>query len=264
MDKRFNEMGVENELATILSHYSPQFIYDIMNDQINRIKTSNIPLTSPPNVVAAWEANFRAISAQYGSEESPQIKETREETYNTIIDIICNAFNLNYTISNTDPYTSALILYDFFICNLNQNIIQFFSRFIYNERDSLYESLGLSELKKNKDSSTLYAKRMYKDIRLAVMIANITKILNQICNGMEFDFYTFASVCVSPDYMDQLINLISEKGNFFAEVVVPIINSNLAEYVTGIRLAIQEIATSSDQVIYSVESEGEEDVGTSE
>lgn len=259
MDKRFNEMGVENELATILSHYSPQFIYDIMNDQISRIKSSNIPLTTPPNVVAAWETNFKAISDQYGSEESSQIKETREETYSAIINIICSAFNLNFTVADVDSYSSALILYDFFICNLNQNIILFFSRFIYNERASLYESLNLSEMKKSKDSSTLYAKRMYKDIRLAVMIANITKILNQICNGMEFNFFTFASVCTGAEYLNELTSLISEKGNFFTEIIVPIIYSNLAEYVTGIRLAIQEIATSSDQVIYSVESEGDEE-----
>lgn len=259
MDKHYNEMGISTELSSVLSHYDSRFIYDIVNDQINKIKSSNISLSKPSNIVAAWEANFNAMREIYGSEDATQIMEVRKESYDEIIDIICQAFNLNFTIEDINSFRTALILYDFFICNINVNIINFFSKFIYNERASLYDSLSLFEMKKNKDSSTLYAKRMYKDIKLAVIIANINKILNEICNSMEFDFYTFVSTVVDENYKNELMRLVSEKGNFFTEIIVPIINNNLAEYVTGIRLTIQELAISYDQIIYSVESEKDDD-----
>ena len=252
MDPRYHELGTENELAIILSHYNSNFVYDIVHDQIERNKANNISIATPPNVVAAWEQNFKAIMDQYGAEGSVKIQEVRQETYNEIIEIICNAFNLNFSIADIDIYSAAYNLYDFFVCNLQKNVTQFFAKYIYKERTSIYESMGLSEMKKNKDSSTIYGKRMYKDIKLAVINANITKILYNICNGMEFDFSSIINTVIDDKNMSRyILNIVSDKGNFFQQTMVTMVNMNLAEYITGIRLSIQELAISHDQIIYS-------------
>lgn len=252
MDHHYQDFGTENELATILSHYSSNFVYDIVNEHINKIKTGSVNMiATPPNVVAAWEQNFKAIMDQYGAEGATKIKEVREATYREIIEIICNAYNLDFTIADVDIYSAAYALYDFFVCNISTYITRFYSTFIYKERVSIYDGMGLSELKKNKDSSTIYGKRMYKDIKIAVITANITKVITNINSGMEFDFPTFISLTVTDRNLSRyILSLVSDKGNFFHDTVVPTFNGNMAEYITNIRFAIQENASAHDMIIY--------------
>ena len=260
MDPRYQEMATENELAVILSHYNSDFVYSIVYDQINRTLAGNTTnISAPPNVVGAWEQNFKAIIDQYGAEGATQIQEVRSETYHEIIDIICEQFNLQFTIADIDIYTAAYTLYEYFVCNIMTNIISFFAHYIYKERTSIYEGMGLSELKKNKDSSTIYGKRMYKDIKLAVINANITRIIDNICKGMEFDFSSIITASIDDKAMVKyMLNTISDKGNFFQDYIIKMVNINLAEYVTGIRFALQEYAISHDQIIYTNASQAAE------
>lgn len=252
MDKRFYEMGTEQELSAILSHYDSNFVYDTINFQVNRVKNTAYNLTPIPNIVAAWEANFKAIIDQYGSEAMTQIQEVRQETYNEIIRIICSAYNLNFTIDDVDPYAAAYTLYDVFVCNMSNNIVKFFSSYIYKERSAIYDSMGLAEYKKNKDSSTIYGKRMYKDIKLAVINANIIKVIDNICGSMEFDYLTFITTSVDNiDIANYILTITSDQGGFFEQNVIHMIKANYAEYVTCIRFTIQEIAASFEQTSYN-------------
>lgn len=251
MDPRYQEMGTENELAIVLSHYESDYVYDIVKSQIQSTANSSF-IAPPPNVVGAWEQNFKAIMDQYGAEGSTKIQEVRQETYREIIDIICESYGLNFTISDVDMYSAAYALYDFFVCNLPGNIINFFAKYIYKERTAIYDNMGLSEMKKNKDSSTVYGKRMYKDIKIAVINANITKVLDNICVAMEFDFPTIISVMTDDrNLIKYILSIVSDNGDFYGNVMIPIVKTYLADYVTGIRLKIQELAISHDQVIYN-------------
>ena len=55
MDPRYQEMGTENELAIVLSHYDSRFVYDIVNDQIQRNREGGAAvIATPPNVVAPY------------------------------------------------------------------------------------------------------------------------------------------------------------------------------------------------------------------
>lgn len=254
MDPRYQDFGTENELAVILSHYNSNFVCDIVNDQISRIRSgSSMMISTPPNVVAAWEQNFKAILDQYGAENATKIQEVRYETYKEIIDIICQSYNLNFTIADIDIYSAAYTLYDFFVCRLTNYITKFYSTYVYKERSSIYESMGLSEMKKNKDSSTIYGKRMYKDIKIAVITANITRIIENINSASEFDFTTFISIVLNDDrtLCKYLLSLVSDNGNFFYDIIIPTFNNNIAEYITGIRFGIQDYASSHDMVQYN-------------
>lgn len=264
MDPRYQEMGTQNELAVVLSHYSSDFVYSIVQNQIDQtISGITTTINTPPNVVSAWEQNFRAIIDTYGAENLAQIQEVRIETYREIIDIICNAFDLNFTQDDVDLYTAAYSLYEHFVCKLPANIIHFFSRYIYKERVSIYESMGLSDMKKNKDSSTIYGKRMYKDIKLAVINANITKIINNICSSMEFDFATVVTGSIDDKAMSKyILGIVSDKGNFFQQTIIRMVNTNLPEYVTGVRFGLQDFAISHDQIIYTNAAQASEEPET--
>lgn len=243
----------ENELSEVLSHYNSEFVFSIVDEAMKK-RFLTVPLTAVPNVVGAWEQNFKAIIATYGSESYDEVMRVRNDTYDEIIEMICKEFRLNFTIDDSiDKFSAAFHLYNLFVCNFSENLIEFFANFIYKERSSLYESLGLAELKKNKDSSTIYGKKIFKDIKIAIINANIDMVITQIC-AMDIPFYSIISlICGNNSELKKYyLSIISADTDFFAKAYVPSMNSEIRpELITGIRFRLQDIAAAHDQTIAS-------------
>lgn len=245
----------ENELSQVLANYSSEFIISIVEEAMKR-RFAQVPIIPSPNVVGAWEQNFKAIRAEYGSDSTQEVARVREETYREIIDMICKEFNLSFTIDDTvDLYTAAFHLYDVFVCNFIENMTSFFANFIYKERSELYDSLGLADLKKNKDSSTIYSKKAYKDIKLVVINANIDMVINNICNlDISFDDvlrYVFGN---NSDMLRYISTIVSDNANFFADYYKPIIVGDIrAEVATSIRFKLHNLAAAHDQTVSNTE-----------
>lgn len=240
-------VATENELAVVLSHYSDQFVFTVIKDAIE-YRFERVPIVGLPNVVAAWEQNFKAIVAQYGNIE--EVNRVRNETYRQIIDIICKEFGLEFTIDDSiDLYSAAYHLYDFLVSNFTNNMVTLFANFIYKERANLYESLNLSNLKKNRDSSTIYGKKIYKDIKLAVINANIDMVISEVC-AMDMPLYNIISIVYgnNSELKRYLISIISAGPDFFNKAYVSVLNSDIRpDMITNIRFKLQEIAMSHDQ-----------------
>lgn len=244
-------IATENELAEVLSHYSSEFVFSIIDKSMsNRFLT--VPSVTIPNVVGAWEQNFKAIIAQYGSDSTMEVARVRSETYREIIDAICKEFNLNFTIDDSvDLYSAAYQLYDLFVCNFAESLTTFFANFIYRERSSLYDSLGLADMKKNKDSSTIYGKKIYKDIKLAIINANIDMVIREVC-AMEFPFHAIISlICGNTSELKKyILTIVSADNTFFQNAYVTALNSDIrAELITAIRIKLQKLALSHEQIV---------------
>ena len=246
----------ESELAEVLSHYDSEFVYNIVDEAL-KSRFQCVPVTPIPNVVAGWESNFKAIIANYGNMEAhAQVINVRNETYREIIDTICKEFNLNFTIDDSvDLYSSAYHLYDFFVSNFSNNMISLFANFIYKERSSLYDILNLSEMKKNKDGSTIYGKKIYKDVKLAVINANIDTVIKAVCDT-DIPFHSIISLICgnNSELKTYFLSIVSANQDFLNTAYVPVLNSDIqAEIITGIRFKLQQIAISHDQAMTSSE-----------
>lgn len=248
-------VNTENELAEVLSHYNSEFIFSIVNEAM-KSRFLSVPIAAVPNVVGAWEQNFKAIIAKYGDESREQVLQVRNDTYDEIIEMICKEFGLNFTIDDSiDKYSAAFHLYNLLVCNFIDSLTTFFANFIYKERNSLYESLGLAELKKNKDSSTIYGKKVYKDIKLAIINANIDMVISQICS-MDIPFYSIISgVCGNNSELKKyFLSIISENERFFEKAYIPVMNSDIRpDIITSIRFKLQELIMAHDQALTSSE-----------
>lgn len=240
----------ENELAEVLSHYSSEFIFSII-DQGMKNRFNGVPIASIPNAVAAWEQNFKAIIEYYGETSKEEVIRVRDETYREIIDCICKEFNLNFTIDDSvDLYSAAYHLYDLFISNFSSSMTTFFANFIYKERSNLYDSLGLAEMKKNKDSSTLYGKKLYKDAKLAIINANIDIVIKEIVE-MDIPFHLVINhIYGNTELKKYILSIVSSNDDFFRTAYVPILNSDIRpDVITAIRFKLQELALSHDQIV---------------
>ena len=121
-----------NQLTEVLSHYDTNFVMSVVDNGIASRYNPNAVL-SQPNIVAAWEQNFKQMLSEFAElpDAKARITSVRDETYREIITRICREFNLNFTIDeDVDLYSAAFYLYDFFVANFNTNLITFFYNYI--------------------------------------------------------------------------------------------------------------------------------------
>lgn len=245
----------ESELAEVLSHYNSDFVFSII-DQCLKYRFMNVPVTQYPNVVAGWEQNFKAIIAQYGDSSREEVMRVRNETYSEIIDTICKEFDMNFTIDDTvDLYSAAYHMYELMVSNFTDNMVTFFANFIYKERSYIYDSLNLAEMKKNKDSSTIYGKKIYKDIKLAVINANIDAVITGVCS-MDIPYHLIISTIFgnNSDKKKFIMAITAGGADFFQTAYVRVLNSDIrADIITAIRFKLQEIAMIHDQATTDIE-----------
>ena len=234
----------ENELSVILASFETQFIYSVIQDNLNAKYSTNFIGVERPNVVRSFEDSFKNLFNTYPMDHE-NIKYTRQVTYEEIIDILCQSYNLSKTQSENnllDKFALAYYMYDLLISNFSKNIINFYTRYIIQEKNAIYSYFNLDALKKNKDSSTIYGRKTYKDPKLAIINANLLSILD---NMQAFDI-SFENICsfVYPDksIVDLICQNISPTIDFYKTYYCEIVrNPDIKPlFITSIRLEIQK------------------------
>lgn len=237
----------EGNISEILSHFNPQYIFNIIEKTIESNNSgSPIPYQiQNPNVVASFEQYFKYLFGRY-PESQQEINDTRLDTYRNVIHVLCNHFKLSLLSDNVVPidyYSLAYYMYDIFVANYNLYIINFFVRFIFNEREMLFDSLNIGDYKKNKDSATVYGKKMcVEEPKLGLIIANLNMVLDNIIS-FDFDFHTIISMISNPKIADYVCTYIGPVEDFYKESYTTMITNpeSNAIVVTSIRLGLQNM-----------------------
>ena len=236
------EISNEFNITELLSHFDSNYIFDIINDKLDSIDYSSV--LNEPNVVISFEENFKIMNDQYPG-DSHNIREIRNQVYSDIIGLLCKRFNLQFNEAddNIDRYTAAYYLYDFLVCNRNNYMVNFFTSFIINNKESLCRFLNLDEYRKAKDSAAAYGKRIYDDQKYGVISANMPKVINHIATLDISLLNVFQSTYTSPEVIAFLDNAIADRGNFFKNFYCDIFNQPeiMPIVITNIRLALQKI-----------------------
>jgi hypothetical protein len=232
----------EYNISEILAHFGSEYAMHALEDKLEHIDYTSTLIE--PNFVSAYENNFKLMEEEYPG-DSQNIKSVRDEVYREIIRLLCDKFNLSFnTIDDTiDVYTAAYYLYDFLVCNRNNIMVNFFTAFIINNKDTVFSILNPDEIKKNKDSSSAYGKRVYADPKYIAISANIPKIINHISTFDIALSNIFQSVYVNYKIVQFLDNAFADKGNFFRDYYCTAVNNiEIAPIIiTNIRLALQRL-----------------------
>lgn len=237
------QINNEYNVTKLLAHFDSNYILDILQDKLENISFASSLIES--NIIGAFESNFKAMNDQF-SGDSQNIRNIREQVYIDIIRILTEKFNLEFNTvdPNIDLYTAAYYLYDFLICNRNNILINFFTAFIVNNKDSLYDALNLEEYKKNKDSASAYGKHIYKDNqKYTIISANMSSVINYISTLDITLLNIFQSTYKDRNLVLFLDNAFADKGNFFKDYYCSILNNpmELPIIITNIRLALQSL-----------------------
>ena len=230
----------EGEIAEILSEFNTNYIMYVIDSSIKNRFAYN-PIVKNPNIINSYELNFKGMLSEFPN-DSDNIMSIRQETYLTIIDKICNEFNVQYVGNQPDCYILAYNLYDLFVSGYSRNIINFFSNYIYKYCNEIYNNMGLDKYKKNKDSTTNYIRKIYGNNAkyIDIVIARIREVIYYI-SGFDIDFYTFLSFNYSKEICDFLYSNIAPMGNIFKDEFCKVVDN--PAILTEIRIKLQSILT---------------------
>ena len=238
----------ESEVAEILSHFNSEYILNVIRDNI--LRKHNFYPMNPPNIVMAYDTNFKILQNNY-PEKSVDIENVRIETYKEIIDILCREYQLQFNDIDQDYYSTAFYLYNFLLSEFSSGLINFFANFIIKEKNSLYDSTGLVDMKKNKDTSTIYNKKIYKNTKLAIINANLEHVIDNICTYDISLNTVLSNIYFDKNIVRHIESVIIPIYDFFKTAYVPIVQSEIKPLLlTNIRFQIQRMSNESiDQIM---------------
>lgn len=230
----------ENEIAIILSHFNTEYIFDVIKDNI--AQKFNTYQMNMPNVVVSFEQYFKQLQMIYDNPtDRLNIENTRIETYKEILYILSNEFNLEIDYENIqDYYSITYYLYDLLVSGFNNHVVNFFTNYIIKEKNGIYDLLNLGELKKNKDTSTIYNKKIYKNAKVAIINANLEYVIDSM-SAFDITFNMILNTIYQDKNMVRMIeSVVAPRVDFFKGAYIGILRSNIRPILlTNIRLEIQ-------------------------
>ena len=247
----------ENEVSTILGNFNTHFIYGVMEDILQQQSTQFINQTRT-NFVSAFETNFKQMENTYPGDIG-NIRQVRDDVYCQIMDIIAKRFNLQLSYDqDMDKYALAYYLFDFFISNYNIYACSFFSSFICREKDSLYEALNFEDVKRSKDVSTVYNKRMYSDEKIAVISANLNTAIGFI-NNKDFTMEEILETIYNPDIVALFSEYVNPTIDFYQSTFVPLINNELIYPLAATQIKLDLQRMNSNNPVFAADTNIQEE-----
>ena len=230
----------ERELAEVLASFNSDYIFQVIDSYL--LRRYEFAMTLKPNIVNAFKTNFDNIRLQYPM-DIQNTNEIEELTYKNIIERISDKCGLEFNDDTSDNiYLLATTLYDFMVSRFTDYMISFLINLITRETDSIYSALNLEELKKNKDSSTIYNRKVMGDAKLAVIVANLFDVMKYL-SELDIRFDDIISYTYHDTIAQLIINNFGETRNIYNEFMLAILGDSmlLPTYITEIKLKLQKI-----------------------
>lgn len=233
-------VNIDNQLAGILSQFGDDYIMDIIKDSLNnRFRIYDLPA---PNVVNAFEITFKDLTDGFTS-NTDEILSTRKRVYTNIINIICDFYNFTFNqYDDTDYFSAAFWLYDIFVSNFTNSLIQFYTLYLIREAYSLNSALGLEELNKANETTYMYSRKLFKDPKIAGIHCNLEYVIDQISN-FDIKLSDILNVTYTPNIANYINSIIIDNtGLFFKNHYESFIyGKEAADILTQIKLNLQQL-----------------------
>lgn len=239
----------ENELTYVLSKFDSDYILDMITCQLNTMTALNYS-SNKINAIFSLDTKYKDECLKYFN--NPEIinglKADRFESYMEIIDFISNYFNIDVdrgNIMDDNIYFLTYYMYDLFV-HYYTNMVNFFVSYILKNKSNIYEMYDLAQYKKDKDSSTLYNKKVYVDSKLAIIVSHLESIIRNIANlDITFDEYLKTIYNDEPNVVISILSYIRPRDNYFKNMIYKIlndINSNLT-LISDVRMQLSNYST---------------------
>ncbi len=241
-------IDTDQALGTILGNFSSDYILHVVGDSLNlRFRPFSDEM---PNICDILERRFAAVYAN-APDYIDQISYTRDETYQEIIKIICNYYNLQFTgvfedLQSNELYGIARTLYDIFVSRYTTFSINFFTRYIIDNKESIYNMINCDpNAYRPKETNT----KLIDDEKMLLIHANINTIIMNM-PGFDIPLNILLSYLCDPATYNRIGNLLEDKGDIFKNHYAIYITDpkTTAEMITSIKLNLQSATYNLQQI----------------
>ena len=207
------------------------------------------------NFVEALELSFKQTLETYPT-YTDEIRRVRVETYIEIINRLSKNFGIRilYDSANTDLRYLASNLYDLLVTRYDDYVFAFLYNFIVSQKEVIYSSLGLEKNKKIRDVGTMYNREYFEDQHLAVINANLVKVLNMISGldiapniVLQYMRFNSSDVTTDAETIDMngfnILQYIDPSTDLFRVMILPLLQNQLTfpSIVSYLNLEIQKV-----------------------
>ena len=228
-------------IGAILSNLDSDYIMAVIDDSLEK---KFRPFDEPmPNMVDVLERNFIAI-LNNAPDYREKVLDVRKQTYIEIINRIVDYYNLNVTIDliaedEENIHTIAKMLYDVFIARFTDNMINFFTSYIIDNADSIYNYLkSMDNINRPRDNGA-YAKNNFLDDKFILIHANANMIIYNIA-GYDIGLNTLLNYFFNQQVAEYMNSILEDKGDIYKYHYGFYIKSNYGpEVITRIKLELQ-------------------------
>lgn len=206
-------ISTDKAIIDILNNFSDDFIENIIEESLKyKFRPYN---TRTPNHPYVFEQQFKGIYENYEGDRKDLIDEKRHDTYMKIIDILCDHYNFAITtdIPEESLYSLTYILYQIFVTEFTDRMINLFSNYIYMNREALLNSMSDEQ----KSIKTTYAKKLYsdsKDQNIITLYDNMESVFN-IVAGIDVPFYNLIALLSDNNTANFVASFISDCGDLY-------------------------------------------------
>lgn len=228
-------------IGAILSNLDSDYIMAVIDDSLDK---KFRPFDEPmPNMVDVLERNFIGI-LNNAPDYREKVLDVRKQTYIEIISRIVDYYNLGLTIDliNEDQeniHTIAKMMYDAFIARFTDNMISFFTSYIIDNADTIYNYLkSMDNINRPRDNGA-YARNNFVDDKFVLIHANANMIIYNIA-GYDIGLNTLLNYFFSQQVAEYLNSILEDKGDIYKYHYGSYIKSNYGpEVITRIKLELQ-------------------------
>ena len=241
-------IDTDQALGTILGNFSSNYILHVVGDSLGlRFRPFSDEM---PNICDILERQFAAIYAN-APDYTAQVSYTRDETYQEIIKIICNYYNLEFTgifedLQPDELYGIARTLYDIFVSRYTTFSINFFTRYIIDNKESIYNMVNCDpNAYRPKETNS----KVLDDEKMILIHANINSIIMNM-PGFDIPLNILLSYLCDPATYNRLSILLEDKGDIYKNHYASYITDpkTTAEMITSIKLNLQSATYNLQQI----------------
>lgn len=241
MNNYVSSIDTDIGIGSILSNFETAWVMNSVKDSLDmRFRPYEGPM---PNFVDIRNREFEVLLSS-SPDYRDQILQTRDQTYQEIIEAICGYYNLEFSgnyeeIQPIELYGIARTLYDIFVSRFTIHIVDFYVNYVMSNIDSIYAYLSTDENVRKPREKDMPVKS-YIDPKFLLIHANLNKVILNTASydiSLENLLYFFTD----QNTATRLCQYLSDKGDIYKNYYAIYLKDEryMAELLTSIKLKLQ-------------------------
>ena len=232
-------MGISTDygIATILGNFSEDFIEDTIKESLSyRFRPYGLRSPNYPEIFNSQLQNIKDHSVGY----EDQIEDKIVDVFTIVINVINNyyGFRINEDIPDEQIYTISYMMYQIFVSEFTERMLNFYTQYIINNMENLLGYLA----NEKKSSKTSYAKKIYNNEKYIAIYDNMNLVVD-ILAGLDIPLNTLIAYLSDQNTADFLTTYIAEnddtyKNRFASFIVDP---STKPDVITAIKFKFVQL-----------------------